>query len=93
MTVRHTIGAAALIIGGLLLLGGLVSSPQVTTTSCTQAGTASQGATGAPTQTPDCTTETRPATGQQLYLLGIGLTGVVLGAGISLGDVLLVRIR
>lgn len=91
MTVRHSVGAALIIIGGLLLLSGTVSSPQVTSVSCAQQGSASQGTAGAPTTTPTCTTETRPATGQQRYLLGLGVASFVLGGGIGLGGVVLGR--
>lgn len=90
MTVRHSIGAAAIIIGGLLLLSGLVTTPQATSVSCTQGGTAGQGGNAAvQTGTPECTTETQLASGQQRYLVGLGLTSMALGAGIGLGDVFL----
>lgn len=93
MTLRHTGGAAHLILGGLLLVSGIANPPHATTVSCTQTGTASQGTAG-PATTTHCTSETKPAGGPTGYLVGVGLVGVglvgiALGAGLGFGDLVM----
>jgi hypothetical protein len=89
MTFRHTVGASLLILGGLLLISGIANPPHATTVSCTQTGTASQGAAGQATTSPHCTSESQPAGGPTGYLVGLGLVGIILGVGLGLGDVVL----
>lgn len=86
MTVRYTLAGAALLLGVVMIVTGIVATPHITTASCSQEGTASQGEPSEQTTTPNCTTTTQPARGQQLYLIGLGFVSTVLGAGVILGD-------
>ena len=75
MTLRYTVAAGCLLVGLLLLVQGLVVSPQATSVECTSSSSAN--VTGQ-SPTPDCVRTTEPATGQRLYILGLGsgITGL-----------------
>jgi hypothetical protein len=79
MTLRYTIAAGCLLVGLLLVVQGLVVSPQVTSIECTSSSSAN--ATG-PSPTPDCVRTTEPATGQHLYSIGLG--GGIAGLGVAI---------
>jgi|GEM_PF-447447 hypothetical protein len=75
---RYAVAAGLLLLGLLLVAQGVAVQPMMTSESCT--GTSTATADGESTTT--CTTTTEPATGQRLYILGLG-TGIgVLGAGV-----------
>jgi len=78
MTLRYTVAAGCLLVGFLLVVQGLAVSPQVTSIQCTSSSSAN--ATG-PSPTPDCVRTTEPATGQRLYILGLGVG--VAGLGVT----------
>lgn len=78
MTLRYTVAAGCLLVGLLLVVQGLAVSPQVTSVECSSSSSAD--ATG-PSPTPDCVRTTEPATGQRLYVLGLGAS--VAGLGIA----------
>lgn len=88
MTLRHIVGAALLILGGLLLVSGIANPPHATTVSCTPTGTASQGTAG-PATTTHCTSEIKPAGGPMGYLVVGGLGGTALGLGLSFGNLVM----
>ena len=69
MTLRYTVAAGCLLVGFLLVVQGLVVSPQATSIECTSSSSAN--ATGQ-SPAPDCVRTTEPATGQRLYILGLG---------------------
>lgn len=87
MTLRHSVGAGPLILGGLLLISGIVNPPHVTTVHGTQKGTESQSAADTVPTTPHCISETQPAGEQTGYLVGLGLVAMILGVGLNIGDV------
>lgn len=76
MTLRYTVAAGCLLVGFLLVVQGLAVSPQVTSVECTSSS--SVNATG-PSPTPDCVRTSEPATGQRLYILGLGVGVAGLG--------------
>jgi hypothetical protein len=78
MTLRYTVAAGCLLVGFLLVVQSLAVSPQVTSIQCTSSSSAN--ATG-PSPTPDCVRTTEPATGQRLYILGLGVG--VAGLGVT----------
>lgn len=84
---RYTIAAGLLIVCLLLVAQGIVVQPMMTSVSCTDSGSASDGGSGTTsTATPDCTRTTEPATGARLYILGLGGATGLLGAGIIAAD-------
>ena len=83
MTLRYTVAAGCLLIGLLLVVQGLVVSPQATSVECTASSSAN--ATGQP-PTPDCVRTTEPATGQRLYILGLGAGITGLGVAVITFD-------
>ena len=91
MTLRYTVAAAGLLLGLAIVVTGLAVSPQVTTVSCTQEGSASQGGANVETTSPECTTTTEPAPGQRTHLLALGLVVFGAGGGVVVADVVLGR--
>lgn len=88
MTLRYTVAAGCLLVGLLLVGQGVVTTPQATTVECT----ASSSATAiGPTPTPDCDRTTEPATGQRLYILGLGAVIASLGVSVIALDHWFVR--
>jgi hypothetical protein len=83
MTLRYTVAAGCLLVGFLLVVQGLAVSPQVTSIECT---TSSSANTTGPTPTPDCVRTTEPATGQRLYILGLGVGVAGLGVAVVAFD-------
>jgi len=83
--------ARYVVAGGLLLLGvglfaqGVVSQPMVTSVACEGSASAG-GEAGTATATPECTRTTEPATGQQLYILGLGAAIGLLGGAVVAVD-------
>jgi hypothetical protein len=77
----YAIAAGLLVVGLLLAAQGGVAQPTVTSETCTQEGTA-EAAGNESTPTTTCTTRTEPATGQQRYVVGLGVGIASLGAGI-----------
>lgn len=83
MTLRYTVAAGCLLVGFLLVAQGLAVSPQVTSIECTSSSSAN---TTGPTPTPDCVRTTEPATGQRLYILGLGVGVGGLGVAVLAFD-------
>jgi len=83
MTLRYTVAAGCLLVGFLLVVQGLAVSPQVTSIECTSSSSAN---TTGPTPTPDCVRTTEPATGQRLYILGLGVGVAGLGVAVVAFD-------
>lgn len=79
MTLRYPVAAGCLLVGFLLAIQGIVVSPQVTSVECTSSSSAN--ATG-PSPTPDCVRTTEPATGQRLYIFGLGAGIAGLGVAV-----------
>lgn len=88
MTLRYTIAAGCLLVGLLLVVQGLVASPQITSVECTSSSSAN---TTVPTPAPDCVRTTEPATGQRLYILGLGAGIAGLGVAVIALDRRFVR--
>jgi hypothetical protein len=86
-TLRYVVAAALLVVGVLFLVQGVVVQPTVTSVSCTDSGSASEGGSaGTATATPNCTSATQPATGARLYGVGLGVVTGLLGAGVVAVD-------
>jgi hypothetical protein len=88
VTLRYTVAAGCLLVGLLLVVQGLVVSPQVTSVECTSSSSAN--ATG-PSPTPDCVRTTEPATGQRLYIIGLGASIACFGVAVVALDRRFVR--
>lgn len=88
MALRYTIAAGCLLVGLLLVVQGLVVSPQVTSVECTSSSSAN--ATG-PSPPPDCIRTTEPAPGQRFYILGLGASVAGLGGAIIALDLWFAR--
>lgn len=86
-TIRYTVAAGLLLVGLLLVAQGVVSQPMMTSVSCTDSSSASQDGSGTTaTATPECTRTTEPATGAQLYVVGLGAAVGLVGAGVVAVD-------
>lgn len=74
------------VAGGLLLVGlglaarGIITQPMMTGVTCESSASAAGNATA--TAPPECARTTEPATGQRLYIVGLGVAVGSLGAGI-----------
>lgn len=71
----YAVAAGLLVVGLLLAAQGVAAQPTVTSETCT-GGSTSEGDSA-----PTCTTTTEPATGQQLYVVGLGVALASLGGG------------
>ncbi|WP_266080594.1 hypothetical protein [Haladaptatus caseinilyticus] len=87
MTVRYTIAAAFLLVGILLVVMNLFSPPQVTAMGCSETYTG-------PDTPPErhCTKTTSIATGQLVYVLGIGAGAIGIGYALVFSDQFIDRI-
>lgn len=83
---RYAVAAGLLLLGLLLVAQGVAVQPMVTSESCTGTSTATSAGGESAATTTTCTTTTEPATGQRLYILGLGAGIGVLGAGIVGAD-------
>ena len=72
----YAVAAGLLVVGLLLAAQGAVAQPTVTSETCTGESTPGGDSTAT------CTSTTEPATGQQLYIVGLGAAIASLGAGI-----------
>lgn len=81
MTVRYTIAAAFLLVGLLLVVMSLLNPPQVTSEGCSETYTD-------PDTPPErhCTKTTSIATGQLVYVLGIGVGAIGVGCALAFSD-------
>lgn len=79
-SIRYLVAGSLLLIGVGLLARGIVTQPMVTSVTCEGGATAGSNATA--TATPECTETTEPATGQRLYVLGLGVATGLLGGAI-----------
>ena len=79
--IGYAVAAGLLVVGLLLATQGAVAQPTVTSETCTQEGSA-EAAGNESTPTTTCTTTTEPATGQQRYIVGLGVGIASRGAGI-----------
>ncbi len=87
MTFRYTIAAAFLLIGVLWVVMSLLNPPQVTAMGCSETYT---GPDTPPEQ--HCTKTTDIATGQLVYVLGIGAGAIVVGYVLTFSDRIFNRI-
>lgn len=72
----YAVAAGLLVVGLLLTAQGAAAQPTVTSETCTGESTPEGKST------PTCTTTTEPATGQKLYIVGLGVGIASLGGGI-----------
>lgn len=83
MSLRYSVAGGLLLLGLLLSAQGVVSTPTATVVECTGSSSAA-GET--PTATPDCVRYTERSWGQQLYVVGLGVSIAVLGVGVVVVD-------
>lgn len=81
MTLRYTVAAGCLLLSLLLVVQGLTVSPQIR--SVEYISSFSVNATE-PSPPLDCVQTSEPATGQRLYILGLGIGIAGLGPPSSL---------
>lgn len=89
--IRYVAVGILLLIGFGLFVQGIVTQPMVTSVTCESS--ASAAGNGTATATPDCTRTTEPATGQRLYIFGLGVASGLLGGVVVAADRLLARRR
>ncbi|AEN05645.1 hypothetical protein [Halolamina sp.] len=88
--IRYVVAGGLLLIGVGLVARGIVTQPMMTSVTCESSASAAGNATA--TATPTCTRTTEPATGQRLYIFGLGIaTGLLGGAVVAVDRWLAVR--
>jgi len=81
---RYVVAGGLLLIGVGLLARGIVTQPMMTSVTCE--GSASAAGNVTATATLECTRTTEPATGQRLYILGLGTAIGLLGGAVVVVD-------
>ena len=75
--IRYIVAGGLVLIGVGLLARGIVTQPMMTSVTCESSASAAGSTTA--TATPECTRTTEPATGQRLYIMGLGTAIGLLG--------------
>lgn len=88
MSLRDALVGGLLLVGVLLTAQGAVSTPIVTVQECSGSGSVDAET---PSATPECVRYTERAWGQQLYVVGLGVGVIALGAVVVVADRLLTR--